>query len=326
MFKSLIVVMLLSIFLGLFAGIHLPHIRTRQAVRELCSKRNVIDFEPIRSSSLVLLNRQKMLFAFNNTLSALDAATDNCLERLWFPESNSIKTATNAQLYVISTFDENYQFGRDYVFHKLIHRHYREGREIAGIAMALRGPGEFHNTWREAYFASALISLGLYSDAEKVLKNLLPVEMTTKERDCPHAYRVYRQELFGQVLLGQHKYQEAAEFLERQSQSREVAFDSLSYYRGIALLALHRDEEALRSFNPQKNNCPKLFIELCSQEPINKARKDRVMALAVRYSEDVIGASDDVPALELAVDVLRAKGFNEAASEVAKDIRVITQN
>jgi hypothetical protein len=212
MLKSAIGIILLSTFTGLFAGSHLPHIRMHQAVRELCSRRCDIDTKTMRSAIQVLLNQREKPFV-SEGLEALDLASDNGLEYLWFTAPNSIKMASDSQLYVISTIDKNYQFGRDYVFHEVDRRHYRKARDIARVALALRGSGKFHNTWREAYFASFLISLQLYPEAEKILKNLLPVEFTIKERECPTSYREYRKELLGQALLGQRKFLEAAEVL-----------------------------------------------------------------------------------------------------------------
>jgi tetratricopeptide (TPR) repeat protein len=263
--------------------------------------------------------------AFGRVPEALDGVCDNCLEFFWFPSSSSIKAASYAQLYHISTFDESYWLARELVFCAQKDRHHCEGREMARLAMAVRGSGELHNTRRETQFAESLIYLGMYSDAESSLKDLLPVEKTIGESDAPKPFRHYRQELLAKALLGQQKYQEAADVL-KQSVAEETDFDSLIYLRGIALLALHRDKEALELFNSQRNDGQNFFIELCSPALVDKARKDKVMKLAVKYSEDTIGASDDVPYLELAVHILQKKGFDEAAARIAKDIRVLTQN
>jgi tetratricopeptide (TPR) repeat protein len=325
MLKSTICVAIISIFLGLLAGAHVPHIRVHQAVRELYSRKCGIDRETCNSAFEAFMSRRAKTLALGGVLETLDGACDNCLEFLWFPRPNSIKAASYAQLYQISTFEEAYWLARELVFCAQKNRHYCECRERARMAMAVRGSGELHNTSRETRFAESLIYFGMYSDAESVLKNLLPVEMTIGESDAPKPFRHYRQELLAEALLGQQKYQEAADVLE-QSLPEETDFDSLIYLRGIALLALHRDKEALELFKSQKNDCQNFFIDLCSPALVDKARKDKVMKLTVKYSSDTIGASDDVPCLELAVHILQRKGFDEAAAQIANDIHVLTQN
>jgi tetratricopeptide (TPR) repeat protein len=263
--------------------------------------------------------------ATGGVLEVFDSACDNCLEFLWFPSPKSIKQASNAQLYHISTMDQGYWLAQSLVFYAQKNRRYCEGREEAKLAMALRGSGELHNTSRETRFAESLIYLGMYSDAETVLKNLLPVQVTRGESDAPEAYRHYRRELLVEALLGQQKYQEAADAAQHLV-PEESDFDSLVYLRGIALIALHRDEEALELFNSKKNDCQNFFAELCIPALVDKARKDQVLNLAVKFSKDTIGASDDVPFLELAVHVLQRRGFDEAAAQIAKDIHVLTRN
>ena len=85
------------------------------------------------------------------------------------------------------------------------------------------------------------------------------------------------------------------------------------------------DKEALRAFNSQKVGLD-LYIELCSPGLIDQARKNKVMKLAIKYSEQTIGAIDCVPALEQAVQILKMRGFDEASGRIAEDIRVIAQN
>jgi tetratricopeptide (TPR) repeat protein len=325
MLKFTISVNLIFVLLGLFVGLHVPHMRVHHAIRELDFRGCGISTTAIRSVSRAFMRRRSKTLPLGGVLEDFDAVCDKFLENFLFPEPESIKLATDEQLYDIARFDQVYMLARKLLFSAQRRRHFREGLEWARIAMAARGPGRFHNTSREEWFADSLVDLGMYSDAESVLRNLLPVEMTVGVRDDPKAFRKYRQELLGVTLLGQQKYQEAADILEH-STLEETDFDSLTYYRGIALLGLHRDVEALRAFNSQKNDGQDLYIELCSPKLVDQARKNKVMKLAIKYSEQTVGAIDDVPALELAVQILKIRGFDEAAGRIAEDIRGITQN
>ncbi|HEY9684560.1 MAG TPA: hypothetical protein V6C86_23460 [Oculatellaceae cyanobacterium] len=321
MHKSTIVVIVLAVCLGFFVGIHYFHIRTYQAGRELCSRTNKIPIVEIGQLCKKLRTRSRHAFDLTEPLSDCDDAIDHFLEYAWFREPNSLKAASGAELYVESTFNEHYNGQRDYFMHAVYKGHYREARDVAKIACGLRYSGKLHNTWREANFADNLISAGMYCEAEQVLRDLLPVTETIGERDAVKSYKIYRQYLLAEALLGQQRFQDAADVLKPSEGPIDSDADYAEDYRAIAILELHRDAEALEIFKRHPGSFTDFFAKLCTTRQLNRLTEDQILNETIRFSKELEGASDEIPNLEFAIHALRSKGFPKTAARLVTRVQ-----
>ena len=120
--------------------------------------------------------------------------------------------------------------------------------------------------------------------------------------------------LLGSVLLAQHKYGEAAEFLGRASAS--IAGDvHVEYLLGLALRRLGRNEQARAAFERSLAVAPDNLAALLSASANAVTLHDPVEAR--RYAERAVAVRpDSVEALRVLADAAVAGGSDEEAVEV----------
>jgi hypothetical protein len=308
----------LSIFAGLFVGIHFPHIRKHQAEQEFCLRANRKNLNEL-CKLVESTSKTSCLSIFTKGIEATDLAVDNCLENFGFRDSDWASKETSIDLYKKSELDKKYARLQYSVGRMFYLGHYRLASLCADAALSVWDLRQNHDACVAERFADQLILIGRYRDAKSVLESILPTDQCPTERLNPVPFLVYKQELMGQALMGIHDYQAAKTAMERHIPGLTEEYDSqsLNVYLGCAYLGLGDKCSAHKAFSKQPHQLDDIFEDMCELRPGDAASARKVVSASESLCKQLKNL-DGVPELDFVSDILRINGFSHESKMVAE--------